>query len=101
MNNQAFLNRLRSLFNIDGDLLPELSAEQQRAFVVDPVRYLMRADDEQDDAIMREVEKRQRHAPIDLTDEMVVAAMEHIPGCDHDAMVDALQAALKLADVRR
>ncbi|MER9217926.1 hypothetical protein NKI48_03175 [Mesorhizobium sp. M0644] len=35
-------------------------------------------------------------APIELglTDEMVVAAMEHVPGCDHDDMVSALEAAL-------
>lgn len=35
-----------------------------------------------------------------FTDDMVVAAMEKIPGCDHDAMVDALQAALAVAGVR-
>jgi ssDNA-binding Zn-finger/Zn-ribbon topoisomerase 1 len=36
---------------------------------------------------------------IDLTDEMVVAAMEHVPGCDHDDMVNALalEAALRIA----
>lgn len=38
-----------------------------------------------------------KHAPgIDLTDEMVVAAMDQVPGCDHDDMVDALERALQL-----
>lgn len=32
----------------------------------------------------------------ELTDDMVVAAMAHIPGCDHDDMVSALEAALGL-----
>ena len=58
----AFLNCLRSLFNIDGDLLPELTREEQTAFVTDPVRYLMRANDDHAVAIWREVEKRQRSA---------------------------------------
>ena len=57
---QPFLNRLRSLFNIDGWRLPELSAEQQARFLADPVWYLMHADDERASFIMREVEKRQR-----------------------------------------
>lgn len=55
----AFLNMLRSLFNIDGYKLPELTAEQQAAFVRDPVRYLISTDKAQSDAIFREVMKRQ------------------------------------------
>lgn len=54
-----FLNRLRSLHNIDGHQLPELTREQQHEFVRDPVRYLIRTDKEQTAAIWREVEKRQ------------------------------------------
>jgi hypothetical protein len=39
----------------------------------------------------------QQAVPVpDLTDEMVVAAMEHVPGCDHDDMVSALEAALSV-----
>lgn len=60
MEKHEFRNRLRSLFNIDGPLLPELTTQQQRQFEDDPVRYFMRADREQSDAIWREVEKRQR-----------------------------------------
>ena len=56
----AFKNRLRSLFNIDGFLLPELSRDQQYEFVRDPVRYLIRTDRAQSEAIWREVERRQR-----------------------------------------
>ena len=57
-----FLNRVRSLFNIDGDLLADvLSPEEQRKFMDDPVRYFMRCDDERAAAIWREVEKRQRN----------------------------------------
>lgn len=54
-----FLNQVRSLFNIDGFLLPELTKEQQQEFVRDPVRYFIGTDDPQSDAIWREVSKRQ------------------------------------------
>lgn len=60
MEKHEFHNRIRSLFNINGNLLPELTAEQQREFVADPVRYFISTDREQSDAIWREVEKRQR-----------------------------------------
>lgn len=60
MAKAAFHNRLRSLFNIDGFLLPELSREEQRAFVNDPVRFFIKAPDAKADAIWREVERRQR-----------------------------------------
>lgn len=59
MTKDAFLNRLRSLHNIDGDMLPELSAAQQLQFVRDPVRYLIGAYPLQSDAIWREIERRQ------------------------------------------
>ncbi len=55
----AFLNMIRSLFNIDGYLLPELTGEQQMQFVRDPVRYFIGTDNTQQDAIWREVSKRQ------------------------------------------
>lgn len=54
-----FTNMLRSLFNIDGYLLPELTSDQQREFNRDPVRYFIRTDKAQQDAIWREVSKRQ------------------------------------------
>ncbi len=59
MEKPEFLNRVRSLFNIDGYQLPELTSDQQREFVRDPVRYFIRTDKAQSDAIWREVEKRQ------------------------------------------
>lgn len=55
---RPFLNRVRSLFNIDGYLLPELTAEQQREFIRDPVRYFIGTDKVQSDAIWREVLRR-------------------------------------------
>lgn len=55
----AFDNRLRGFSNIDGHLLPELTPEQQREFVRDPVRYYINTDKAQSDAIWREVERRQ------------------------------------------
>ena len=54
-----FTNMVRSLFNIDGYLLPELTAEHQREFIRDPVRYFMGTDRAQQNAIFREVMKRQ------------------------------------------
>ncbi len=56
----AFTNMVRSLFNIDGDELPELTRNQRHDFICDPARYFMRAPDAHQDAIFREVAKRQR-----------------------------------------
>jgi hypothetical protein len=56
---RAFMNRIRSLRHIEGYMLPELSPRQQSEFVRDPLQYFLNADDDQSDAIMREVEKRQ------------------------------------------
>lgn len=56
----VFTNMLRSMFNIDGHQLPELSNMDQSRFLVDPVRFFIRADDEQQDAIWREIMKRQK-----------------------------------------
>jgi hypothetical protein len=65
-SSQALLslkNRLRSLYNIDGWLLPELTTEQQLEFIANPPRYLINTDVPQSKAIWREVEKRQRRSP--------------------------------------
>lgn len=56
----AFLNRVRSLHNIDRYHLPELTADEWPGFRDDPVRFFMHANDTLADAIWREVEKRQR-----------------------------------------
>lgn len=56
---RLFTNMVRGLFNIDGYLLPELSDEHQREFVRDPVRYFIGTDKAQQNAIFREVMKRQ------------------------------------------
>lgn len=42
------------------------------------------------------ISKSEKPADVTFPDEAVVAAMEHISGCDHDEMVDALQAALRV-----
>lgn len=55
----SFLNMLRSLHNIDGYQLPELTWGQQIDFVQNPVKHFIQADDEQQAAIWREVMKRQ------------------------------------------
>lgn len=62
VDQHEFINRVRSLFNIDGFLLPELTAAQQSDFIRDPVRYFIGTDKAQSDAIWREVEKRQARA---------------------------------------
>ncbi len=59
MEKLALMNRIRSLFNIDGDLLPELTREQQAVFLADPVRFFLNASEAQSDAIMREIQARQ------------------------------------------
>jgi hypothetical protein len=55
----AFLNRVRSLFNIDRNQAPEMTTAEWARFRDDPVHFLMRADDFLAAAIWREVEKRQ------------------------------------------
>lgn len=59
IDQRLFTNMVRSMFNIDGYLLPELSAAHQLEFVRDPVRYYINTDKAQQDAIFREVMKRQ------------------------------------------
>jgi hypothetical protein len=46
--------------------------------------------------VSRFPKERHRQPTVDLSDEMVVAAMAYVPGCDHDDMVSALEAALGL-----
>ncbi len=60
MDQHLFTNMIRSLFNINGYLLPELTSEEQGQFLRDPVRYFMGTDKAQQDAIFREVAKRQQ-----------------------------------------
>lgn len=55
----AFRNRVRSLFNINGGLLPELTPEHQLEFVRDPARYYINTSYEEAKAIWREVQRRQ------------------------------------------
>lgn len=59
IDQHLFLNMIRSLHNIDGCDLPELTHFQKSEFISQPVRYLMRAKDEHQAAIFREVMKRQ------------------------------------------
>lgn len=60
IDQSTFTNMLRSLFNIDGCDLPELTWGEQIDFVQNPVKYFIRADDEQQGFIWREVMKRQK-----------------------------------------
>ena len=53
-----FLNRVRSLFNIDGYCLPELDKYDWAAFRADPPKFFMRCENSKAEAIWREVEKR-------------------------------------------
>ena len=56
----GFINRVRSLYNIDHHLLPELSDRDWKEFQGNPARYFINsADRVQADAIWREIEKRQ------------------------------------------
>jgi hypothetical protein len=68
MLKNEFLNRLRSLFHIDGEQLPELTAGEQLNFIRNPTRYFMICDDGQQDAIWREIEKRQKPAEFSIVD---------------------------------
>ncbi len=70
----SFLNHVRSLYNIDGYLLLELTAEQQAEFIRDPVRYFIGTDKAQSDAIWREVLARQGRQGVRLAVEEVEPA---------------------------
>lgn len=56
----GFINRIKSLWNIDRHRVPELSDEQWVEFRDNAVKYFTRTDDAQQRAIWREVERRQR-----------------------------------------
>lgn len=60
MTQAQFLNALRILHSIDGWRLPGLTGAEQYAFVRTPVDYFLRAPDDQQAAIWREIEKRQK-----------------------------------------
>ena len=77
MQKQEFKNRIRSLFNIDGHLLPELSNQQQLAFLRAPVTYFLETDEAQSDAIMREIERRQKSALSGSTHNSAAPASVH------------------------
>ena len=76
-----FMNRLRSLYNIDHHPLPELSLEDWLEFRVDPPHYLMRADKIQVEAIWREIENRQDGA-------FVQVVCDRPPGHESGAFVE-------------
>lgn len=56
---RAFMNRLRSLWNIDHDRLPEFTQAQWAKFRDGPHRFLAEADDPTAAAIWRAIEERQ------------------------------------------
>ncbi len=61
MTLEEFINRVRSLYNINAHLLPELSDSDWIEYRDDPARYFInRADKRQAEAIFREVERRQK-----------------------------------------
>lgn len=60
MEKSDFINRVRSLYNIDHHLLSELREQDWEPFRSDPARYFINTDKVQSDAIFREVERRQR-----------------------------------------
>ncbi len=60
MTYHEFINRIRSLYNINHDLLPELSDRDWPEFRDNPPRYLINSADKiQAHAILREMEDRQ------------------------------------------
>jgi hypothetical protein len=85
IDQRLFTNCVRSLFNIDGYQLPELTSEQQGQFVRDPVRYFIGTDKQQQDAIFREVAKRQPRE-VAAAESDLLEAMERLlehPGTHH------------------
>jgi hypothetical protein len=60
MTQHEFMNRLRSLYNIDAHQLPDLEEADWSAFARDPARYFIRCSDTTAADIWREVEKRQK-----------------------------------------
>jgi len=58
MKQHSFDNRLRALFNIDYNRLPELSNDQWVRFRNDPVRFWITCDDPTRSILWREVQHR-------------------------------------------
>jgi hypothetical protein len=59
----VFRNRLRILNSIDSFELPGMPDEKVRAFLRDPVRFLIRADEPTAQLIWAALERRERPAP--------------------------------------
>jgi hypothetical protein len=59
MTLSEFINRVRSLYNIDRYRLPELSDAEWPLFRDNPPGYFIKTDRRQAEAIFREVEARQ------------------------------------------
>ena len=60
MNEQrTFTNNVKILYSLDQHEVPFLQGQYWQRFSSDPVRYLIRADDETADAIWAAVVKRQ------------------------------------------
>ena len=55
-----FFNMLRSLFNIERELVPEFSDSDWHKFEHDKLWFLIRADDTKATAIFREIIRRQK-----------------------------------------
>jgi len=58
MNLSNFSNRLKSLFNIDGYMLPELSDTQIERFFENPVKFFITCDDKTQALIWQLIHKR-------------------------------------------
>jgi mRNA interferase MazF len=63
LDKHFFINRIRSLLDISGALLPELTAAEQVQFERDRVGYLEQCSDDHALAICREIEKLQPPKP--------------------------------------
>lgn len=59
MDAHAFINRIRSLFNIDRHQIPGLTNSQWEWFRDDPCGFLIRCDDNLAETICAVVESRQ------------------------------------------
>jgi hypothetical protein len=55
-----FSDAVRRIHRIDGDMVPELSPERQRAFVANPVQFFIRGDDDARKAIWDAMERDRR-----------------------------------------
>ena len=61
MDKNEFLNRLRILYSIDGwELDNFLNDDAQDKFMRDPIRFLLRSDDERQDKIWAIIERRSK-----------------------------------------